>query len=60
MGSFAVASSAGLLLAPAVLARLPQRLSGAVPAVRLAGFGLVLASGWALAHGVWESVAAYC
>ncbi len=60
MAAFALSSSAGLLLAPALLARLPVALSGTVPAVRLAGIGLVLASGWALVHGVWESVAAYC
>lgn len=60
MAGFAVTSSLGLLLAPLVLARLPQRWSGASQAVRMAGLGLCLASGWALAHGVWEQVRQYC
>lgn len=60
MGAFALASSLGLWLAPALLARLPQGLAGAAPAVRLAGLGLAAASGWALVHGVWQQVTLAC
>jgi sulfite exporter TauE/SafE len=60
MAGFAASSSLGLLLAPAVLARLPQRWAGPSQAVRLAGLGLCMASGWALAHGVWEQVRLVC
>ncbi|MFO1227657.1 sulfite exporter TauE/SafE family protein [Roseateles sp.] len=54
---FALASSPGLVAAPWVLRRL--KLSPAWSA-RLAGLGLALASGWALGHGVWETVRLYC
>lgn len=60
MAAFAVTSTLGLAVAPAWLARLPRRVGDASPALRLAGLGLVLASGWALAHGVWQRIAALC
>ncbi len=67
MAGFAVASAAGLVLGPALW----WRLSGGRPgtagagvsadgAVRWAGAALVLASAWALGHGLWLSVIAWC
>jgi len=32
----------------------------AVLGLRIGGCALVLASGWALTHGLWERVAAWC
>ena len=60
MAAFAVTSTLGLAVAPAWLARLPRRVGDASPALRLAGLGLALASGWALAHGVWQRIALVC
>lgn len=61
MAVFAVASGLGLLLAPALLRRLGAGGGeGMRWAVRLAGLGLVLASGWALSHGLWARIAALC
>ncbi|MBW8845649.1 MAG: sulfite exporter TauE/SafE family protein [Burkholderiales bacterium] len=60
MAAFAVTSTLGLTVAPAWLARLPRRVGDASPALRLAGVGLALASGWALAHGVWQRIALVC
>ena len=60
MAAFAVTSTLGLAVAPAWLARLPRRVGDASPALRLAGLGLALASGWALAHGVWQRIALLC
>ncbi|MBV8503901.1 MAG: sulfite exporter TauE/SafE family protein [Paucibacter sp.] len=57
MGAFALSSSAGLWLAPWLL----RRLTGArVSAARLAGALLALASGWALAHGLWQQISVWC
>ena len=63
MAGFALSSSAGLWAAPWVWNRaLAGR--GAVSrerwAVRAAGALLVAGSGWALWHGVWQQVAAFC
>ena len=62
MAGFALASSAGLLWAPWVWQRLGQR--GVRPwdrwLTRAAGLMLVGASSWALGHGLWQRVAAYC
>lgn len=62
MGAFALASSLGLVWAPWLWARLGR--DGAARAerwaVRGAGAMLVGASGFALGHGLWLSVAAYC
>jgi uncharacterized protein len=60
MASFALASSLGLVLVAAA-----WRQSLATPgalrwAVRLAGAMLVGSSAWALGHGLWDQVAAYC
>lgn len=72
MGGFAAASAAGLLLGPALWyrwagGRSPSWLAGALGgglagglAVRLAGLALVLASAWALGHGLWLRFAAWC
>ncbi len=62
MAGFASASSAGLLLAPWLWQRLGQQ--GGLPwdrwLTRAAGLMLVGASSWALGHGLWHRVAAYC
>lgn len=64
MAAFAVGSAIGLLLGPALFLRLLKRdvdeARGMSWAIRLAGLGLALSSGWALAHGVWQQIAAYC
>lgn len=63
MGSFALASSAGLILAPWLWQRLRQGEGAARRerwVVRAAGLLLVGASGWALTHGIWQQFAAFC
>lgn len=63
MAAFALASAPGLLLGPWALRRLAGGADAAQRdrwAARAAGLLLVLASGWALGHGVWEQVAAFC
>jgi len=60
MAAFALASSLGLVLVAAA-----WRQSLATPgalrwAVRLAGVMLAASSAWALGHGLWQQVAAYC
>jgi len=62
MAGFAAASSPGLLLAPWIWQRLDRqdglRWNGWL--TRAAGLMLVGASSWALGHGLWQRVAAYC
>jgi len=63
MAAFAIASSPGLLMLPMVLRRLNGAGASARAAtwpVRAAGAALVLASGWAVGHGAWQQVAAWC
>jgi sulfite exporter TauE/SafE len=61
MSGFALASSPGLLLGPWAWRRLGSgRQGGERLVTRAAGLLLVGASGWALGHGVWSQVAAYC
>lgn len=60
MATFAVASAAGLQLAPWVQARLGGRGTAAAWAVRIGGLALTLGSGWALGHDLWVKVADYC
>ncbi len=64
MAVFAVTSAPGLLLGPWLARRLFDRgRTGAARerlATRLAGALLVVASGWALGHGLWTRVAAFC
>lgn len=60
MAVFALASSLGLLVAGAAWRQVvatPQALRWAV---RLAGAMLAAASAWALGHGLWLKIAAYC
>jgi sulfite exporter TauE/SafE len=63
MAAFALASSGGLAAAPWLWWRLGG--AGAVGfaaswAVRASGLLLAVASAWALGHGLWEQLAAYC
>jgi len=64
MAAFAITSSMGLLAGPALWVRLAGNdnlsLTAGTWAIRVAGAGLALASGWALTHGLWERVAAFC
>lgn len=60
MAAFALASSPGLLLAPLLLRKLLARPQAQTWAPRLAGAMLVLASGWALTHGLWARIVAWC
>jgi hypothetical protein len=62
MAAFAAASSLGLLWAPWVWARIGRDGASAAErwAVRGAGAMLVGASGFALGHGLWQGIAAYC
>lgn len=67
MAAFTVGSMPGLAAAPWAWARWRASRGGA-PASdqltllghRIAGAGLVVASGWALTHGLWERIAAWC
>jgi uncharacterized protein len=67
MAAFAIASMPGLAAAPWAWARW-QSLRGAAIApaqvaslgFRVAGTALVIASGWALTHEIWQRVAAWC
>ena len=63
MAAFALASAPGLVLGPWAWKRL-MRGSGAAArermAVRAGGGLLAAASVWALGHGVWQEVAAFC
>jgi sulfite exporter TauE/SafE len=68
MGAFALGSMPVLAFGPWVWTRWqawvghdrasPSR--GSTLAYRVAGAGLVMAAGWALTHGLWERVAAWC
>ncbi|MEO7150921.1 MAG: sulfite exporter TauE/SafE family protein [Burkholderiaceae bacterium] len=68
MAAFALASMPGLAVAPWAWARwrawrgnvaiAPGQV--ALLGFRVAGAGLVLASGWTLTHGIWERFAAWC
>ena len=60
MAAFALASSPGLLLAPVLLRRLLARPLAQSWAPRLAGVMLVLASSWALTHGLWARIVELC
>jgi len=58
MATFAAASGAALQLSVTLGRRFG--LQGGRWGVRLAGAGLVAASAWALGHGLWHTVAAWC
>jgi len=73
MAAFALGSMPGLAVAPWGWARWRRWRAGrsasnapiapdlvAVLGFRIAGIGLVAVSGWALTHGLWERVAAWC
>jgi sulfite exporter TauE/SafE len=60
MAAFALASSPGLLLAPAALQRLMARPDWQAWAPRLAGAMLLLASSFALGHGLWARFVEWC
>ena len=67
MAGFAVGSMPALAVAPWAWARWRAVRGGAVSpnkvatlGFRVAGVALVLSSGWALTHGLWERVAAWC
>lgn len=62
MAVFAGASSLGLLAAPALVALLGSHAGANVQrgATRAAGALLVGASAWALGHGLWHRLAAWC
>lgn len=60
MAAFALLSSPGLLLAPMALKKLMARPDWNTWAPRLAGAMLVLASGFALGHGLWAQVVEWC
>jgi sulfite exporter TauE/SafE len=63
MAGFALSSAAGLWAAPWALNRALGGVgvaSGERWAVRAAGALLLAGSGWALGHGVWQQVAAFC
>ncbi len=63
MAGFALASAPGLLVGPWLARRLLSGAQGPARerlAVRVAGAMLAAFSGWALLHGVWHEVAAFC
>jgi uncharacterized protein len=60
MGVFALASSLGLLMAGAAWQHFVASPAALRWAVRLAGAMLAGASAWALGHGLWMRIAAYC
>jgi len=67
MAAFAVGSMPGLLAAPWAWARWQARRGAALApgqiatlGFRVAGLGLIAVSGWALTHGIWQRVAAWC
>lgn len=67
MAAFALASIPGLLVAPWAWARWQAARGAAVApervaalGFRVAGAGLALVSGWALTHGIWQRIAAWC
>lgn len=62
MAAFAVSSGLGLAMGPALWVRLGRgnAMLSATLGVRLAGLTLAAAASWALGHGVWHRVAAWC
>jgi uncharacterized protein len=67
MLAFALTSAPGLMAAPWAYARWQRwrghslaRGEAATLGFRVAGAGLVMVSGWALTHGLWQRLAAWC
>jgi uncharacterized protein len=60
MAAFAVVSSPALWLGPALLRRVSGLRSDGALALRAAGALLAAGSAWALGHGLWARVAAWC
>lgn len=60
MAAFAIASSPALWLGPTLLRRFSGAHSDGAFAVRAAGALVAAGSAWALGHGLWERVAAWC
>lgn len=63
MAGFALASVPGLVVGPWIARRLWQGSDSAARerlAARVAGLMLVAFAGWALLHGIWDEVAAFC
>jgi sulfite exporter TauE/SafE len=60
MATFALASSLGLVLSAAAWRQAVASPRALHWAVRLAGVMLASASAWALGHGLWQKVLAYC
>jgi uncharacterized protein len=63
MAAFGLASSPALWLGPALMARMRTargEAAATVWPVRAAGAAIAIGSAWALGHGVWPRVAAWC
>lgn len=60
MAAFAVVSSPALWLGPVLLRRVSGLRSDGALAMRAAGALLAAGSAWALGHGLWARVAAWC
>jgi hypothetical protein len=63
MAAFALASAGGIVAAPWLWQRYMRGAAAASRErwiVRSAGALLLAASGWALGHGLWHQIAAYC
>ncbi len=63
MAGFGLASAPGLIVGPWIAQRLMRGTDSAARerfATRAAGAMIVAFSGWALLHGVWDEVAAFC
>jgi sulfite exporter TauE/SafE len=60
MTAFALASSLGLLMAGAAWQKAVAKPDALRWAVRLSGVMMASASAWALGHGLWRQIAAYC
>lgn len=62
MAAFGIASGLGLAAGPWLWMRLggSAAAGSSAWAVRVAGALLAATSGWALGHGLWQTVAAYC
>ncbi len=60
MAAFATTSSLGLLAHPLSWLPAPARLRSGAWVVRASGAALAVGSAWALSHGLWERIAAFC